>query len=217
MKSKKILKIIGIILLILIILFLIHTIRNFVIIKDLQNKISEYVDSKNHHIKSITTEDDGTIVQLDYYQKDDKQVVFLQRENKEEKTKTSIYNNGESINTYTETHDTKTVKLNSANSLVVNIANMLETENDWQTLLYSITAKIKNIEINGKECYSIDNLFSPYYMYGSEKNETYLEKDTGLLFKQTINNITSQKEYEFNNVDDSIFTEPNINEYTIIK
>ena len=41
MRTKKILKIIGIILIILLVLTLIHTIRNYIIIRNLQNKISK--------------------------------------------------------------------------------------------------------------------------------------------------------------------------------
>lgn len=215
MKCKKILKIIGIILLILLVLILIHTIRNFIIIKNLQNQIAQYVNSENYYIKSVTSENNGVIVKTEYYQKDDKQVVLMERDNNGEKTKISMYNNGERINTFTETLDAKSVKLNSPNSIVVQIVNVLQTDNNWQTFLYSIISKVKKVEYNGKECYSIDNFLSPYYMYGTEKNEVYIEKDTGLLLKQTIDDITTQKEYQFNNVDDSIFIEPDISQYTL--
>ena len=47
MKIKKVLKILGIIIVILIILILIHTIRNYIIIRDLQNKFSQYSGSSN--------------------------------------------------------------------------------------------------------------------------------------------------------------------------
>lgn len=216
MKSKKILKIIGIILLILIVLILIHTIRNFIIIRNLQNKIAKYVDSENYYIKNTTTsENNGVIVQMDYYQKDNKQVVFLERDNNGEKTKISMYNNGERIDTFTETSDTKKVKLNSPSSISVQVVNVLQTDNDWQTFLYSIIAKVKKVELNGKECYRIDSFFSPYYIYGKEKNEAYIEKDTGLLVKQIIDDTIAQREYEFNNVDDSIFVEPDIGQYSL--
>ena len=54
-------------------------------------------------------------------------------------------------------------------------------------------------------------------MYGTEKNEIYVDKDTGLvIFKNTDGELT-EKEYEFNNVEDSIFIEPNIGEYKLIE
>ena len=47
------------------------------------------------------------------------------------------------------------------------------------------------------------------------KNEYYINKQTGLLVKSVINDIIAQREYEFDNIDDSIFIEPDINQYTI--
>ena len=76
-------------------------------------------------------------------------------------------------------------------------------------------SKVKKVDYNGKECYSINNFLSPYYMYGTENNEVYIEKETGLLLKQTTDDITTEKEYEFNNVEDSIFIEPDISQYTL--
>ena len=47
MSKKKIFKILGILLLVVIAIFLIHTIRNYIIITDLQNKIDNYSNSTN--------------------------------------------------------------------------------------------------------------------------------------------------------------------------
>ena len=47
------------------------------------------------------------------------------------------------------------------------------------------------------------------------KNEIYVEKNTGLLTKSVLNDQVMNREYEFNNVDDSTFIEPNIREYTL--
>ena len=69
MKIKNVLKIIGIIVAILIILFLIHTIRNYVIVTGLQNKIKPYFNSSNYYMKSVTTSNDGTTVTMEYYKK----------------------------------------------------------------------------------------------------------------------------------------------------
>jgi len=87
MKVKKILKIIGIIFAIALLLLIIHTVRNFIIISDIQGKIAEYSGNNNHHIKIVSTQNNGTIVKTDYYKKDNKKVVFLEREINGEKTK----------------------------------------------------------------------------------------------------------------------------------
>ncbi len=86
MNKKKILKIIGIIIAILIILILIHTIRNFIIITDLQNKISKYSNSSNYFIKSVAKEESGNIITINYYKKDNKQVMFMERNIKRRNT-----------------------------------------------------------------------------------------------------------------------------------
>ena len=45
----------------------------------MQNKILQYQDSANYYIKSVATENNGTIVTMKYYKKDNKPVVFLER------------------------------------------------------------------------------------------------------------------------------------------
>ena len=79
MKKKRIIKIIGIILIIILIFIAIHTIRNTIIISDLQNKIDNYSNSTNYYTKSVATESNGTVVTMEYYKKDKKEVVFLER------------------------------------------------------------------------------------------------------------------------------------------
>ena len=133
-EDKKVLKIIGVLLAILIIVFLIHTIRNYVIVTGLQNKIKPYFNSSNYYMKSVTTSNDGTTVTMDYYKKENKQVAFLER------------------------------------------------------------------NLNGEI---------------SKDSETIIDKNTGLLVKLTFGEEQSEKEYKFDNVDDSIFIEPDISEYTL--
>ena len=213
MNKKKIFKIILIIIAVIFIIFLIHTVRNFIIISDLQNKIAEYSDNNNHRIKIISTQSNGIIVKTDYYKKDNNKVVFLEREMNGEKTKVSIYDIGESHHTFTDAKDVKKVSLNSG-FIEVQIYNGTETENIGQTILSSIIADIKSVKENGKEYYQLKHTVSPYSM--SFEGETILvDKETGLMYKNINSESTATREYEFNNVDDSIFVEPDISEYTI--
>lgn len=214
MNLKKVLKIIAIILVVIIIAFLIHTIRNYVIITNLQNSISKYAESRNFYIKSIANENNGTIVTMEYYKKDDKEVVFLERNLNGEITKISMYNNGERTNTYTETEDKKIAQLDSENIMSINIYNNLETDNKLQTFLGSIFTRIKSEKFNGKDCYVISEFLSSMSLTNNNQ-ENFIEKDTGLLVKINLNGMNTEKEYEFNNVDDSIFIEPDISEYTL--
>ena len=135
MKMKKILIVLGIIIAILVMIVLVHTIRNYIIITDLQNKIAKYSISTNYYVKSVTKENDGTVSTIEDYKKDNKQATFLERKQKEESTKVSIYYDGSSTDTFSETKDTKIAELDNSSIMSVDIYNNLETDNKWQTLL----------------------------------------------------------------------------------
>ena len=215
MKTKKVLKIIGIVMAILIILILIYTIRNYIIITDLQSKILNYQDSKNYHIKSVANSNDGTTnIKMDYYRKDNKQVIFIERNANGDIIKLSMYDNGERVDTFTETQNTKTVKLNSGELMTVNIYNYLETDNKWQTFIGSIISNIRSEKCNDKECYVIKG-FTSTTSLTFEGTKIYIDKDTGLLVKVIEDETISNREYEFNNVEDTIFVEPDISQYTL--
>lgn len=196
-------------------ILIIHTIKNYIIITDLQSKISNYQDSKNYHIKSVANSNDGTTnIKMDYYRKDNKQVIFIERNANGESVKLSMYDNGERVDTFTDTQDTKTAKLNSGELMTVNIYNYLETDNKWQTLLGCITAKIKSTNLNGKECYIVKDFLSSTSLT-SEGAKTYIDKETGLFLQTTETEIITERDYEFYNVEDSIFIEPDISQYTL--
>ena len=96
----------------------------------------------------------------------------------------------------------------------VNIYNFLETDSKWQTFLSSITAKIKSTECNGKQCYEVKGFLSTTSL--TEKgSKVYIEKDTGLYVKAIGDNMIMEREYEFDNVDDSIFVEPDVSQYSL--
>ena len=185
MKIKKILKIIGIIVGILIILLLVHTIRNYIIITDLQDKFSQYSDSSNYYIKSIATEDNGTIITMKYYSKDNKQVVFLERNINGETSKISMYDDGEKTDTFWDNKENKIVQLDSETMIEINIYNRLETDNNWQTFLGSIFASVKSTNYNGKECYVIrkNSRDSKSLNY----NECWIDKETMMNVRNVMN------------------------------
>ena len=212
--KKKILKVIGIVILVVIVIFLIHTIRNYIIISDLQNKIAKYSNSTNYYTKSVAEESDGTVVTTKYYKKDNKEALFLERNVNGEISKVSIYNNGERKDTFWDNKEAKIVRLNTENLMAVNIYNFTETDNKWQTLLGSMIASIKSTNCDGKECYILKR-FPAAILVDSEKSEIYIEKDTGLYFKTVDEGRTSEREYEFDKVDDSIFVEPDISQYKL--
>ena len=215
MNNKKAFKIVGIILIIIIVIFLIHTIRNYIIIYKLQKKLVKYETYQSYFIKTKTTDNKGVEVTLSYYKNKDKEVAIMERKFNNEVTKMSMYNNGQRIDVFYDTPTDKTVEINSKASMIVNSYNFLETDNNWQTFLGSIFARIESSEYNGKKCYIINDFKTPMFMNGTEKNEYYIEKDTGLYLKAIIDDQISEREYDFNKVDDSIFIEPDISQYRL--
>ena len=212
-------KILKIILLIIVAIFVIRTGRNFIIISSLSNKADDYVSSTNYHKK--TTNFDGTSMTImDTYSKDGKLVSFLTRVTPEETNKISVYKNGETSNLYFETGDKKTAQLNQKDVMIaVNIVNYLDTDHNLlAALLGSITSSIKTVNCNEKDCYLITNFLTSNWLT-SENEGTYIDKETGLMVRSTMNGNSTDTVvdyiHEFNTVSDDIFVEPDINEYEI--
>lgn len=215
MNLKKFLKTIAIILIIIVAIVLVNTIRKTIIISKLQNEFTKYTSSNNYSFSKMYNMQDNSTKTLKYYKKDKKQVIFMT----EGTTKTLMYNNGERIDTFKEENGNKTVNLDYPKAMSVGIEknNVLETTNLWQTFIYSFLAKIKNVEFNGKACYEISNFLTPYFEYDENNTVHIIEKETGLVVKSTFDNTEVIIEYSFDNVDDSVFVEPDIGEYTLQK
>ena len=80
MNKKKVLKTILLVVLLVIVAFVLYTIRNFIIVKGLQNKIAQYTAISNFSATiNQTFTDDSTNVLINYYQDGNKQAVILQR------------------------------------------------------------------------------------------------------------------------------------------
>ena len=216
-KYNRKLKSLKIILLIILAIFLIRTGRNMIIMAELANEANEHISSKNYR-KISTSYQGDTLSIIDYYFKDGKYVMIMNRLTKNETNKIIAYNNGKTINTYYETGDKKIAKLNAGGLIGVNIINYFESDNILSFIIRSITTNIKNVECNGKECYLVnDNLLGEV---------TYIDKETGLIVRNNTGVYTNQEtksttnglqdiRYEFGTVTDEIFIEPNINEYEL--
>lgn len=218
MNKKKVFKTIGILVLIIVILMLLYVIRNTIIVTKLQKNIKEYTSKTNFSIKVTNLTSEMSKMTVNYYKKDNKEAVILERNVDENSVKMSFYNNGERKDLFIETNDKKTVQVNTKNQLLgLNITDSLQTDNLWQTILYSSIARIKTENVNGKECYKVSDFYSPYWMYGDNITEFYIEKDTGLLIKTVIDDEVAVREYSFDDVEDSAFVEPDIGLYTVVE
>ena len=214
MSKKKFLKTLGCILLVIIVIILIHTVRNYIIITKLQTNISNYANSTNFYKATITTIEEGTKVTVKYYKKDNKQAVFINRDLNENKNQVAMYDNGDRVDIFIDSQESKVAKLNSGKIMSEGIYNQLENETKWQTFLGSILANVRKTNYNNKECYIIKNFLSTTSLE-YEGAKIYVEKDTGLLIRTDEGDAVAEYEYDFDNVDDSIFAEPDISQYTL--
>lgn len=207
---KKILKYVLIIILLVIVIALIHIFRNYFIIRKLQKNIEAYTSSTNYHIK---TESADTVA--NYYKKGEKQVIIVEKYADDKNTRLSVYNTGERIDMFIEEGENKIARLNSVTVISIEVNNYLKTDNNWQTFLACTKAKIKKVDYDGKECYLIDNFITPMFINGEQENKAYIEKDSGLCLRMITDGEVVERKYEFNNVDESVFEEPDISQFTI--
>lgn len=223
-KYSNKMRILKIILLVILAVFLITTGRKMVIIASMSNKASKYTNSKNYHQASTSYSGNG-LVKMDTYYKDGKRVTFLRSISESGTSKISIYNNGETTNSYFENGDKKILQPNDATGLEIQIPNYFETSNMFEFIVSSIMVNIKSTECNGKKCYLVTNFMSSNILAGIDEG-TYIEKETGLIIRNgglqstdpETGNVTDgihDATYEFDNVSDEIFVEPDISEYEI--
>lgn len=217
--KKVVIASLVVVLVLIFIITLIHTIRNYKIIKDLQEKNKEYSSKTNYHIiiKEKLTSDVN--INTDYYFKDDKIHTNMETTNKNEISKMSIYSTEEQgkNNIYMEStiNPEKTAKLNSSESTyVMFLYNGLETITKKDIFIESLLANIKSEECNGKKCYKVKNIVTPYHVI-QDGEEDYIEKETGLTIRKVTKDYTQELQYEFDTVTDEDFEEPDISEYTI--
>lgn len=183
----------------------------------MQEKADIYSSNTNFHEKIILTENTETTV-TDIYQKSEKKLVVISKTSTD--TTTSLYYNNIKCDMFYESPEGKRAKLSSSATLIEPlITNYVEVSNNWSTFLASLCTSIKKIEYNGADCYHMTgNLDSVFWVSPLGKKEMYINKDTGLCLKLVYSNgKTINCNYEFNNVSDTVFVEPDISQYTLIE
>jgi len=209
-RKLKILRNILLIILVIVLIYLGNTLRKFFIIKDLQHKAEENLKSTNYQLRII-----APWGQDYYYKKDNKTADFSY--SRDNTTEMLNYNNNGVVHTFIQTPEEKKAIIYSekmpseANSQYYVIE---EANNDFELFLICSKIKIKKDNFNGKKCYVIDN--SSYVINYDNRYQKYIEMETGLVIKELDRNRSMQYIYQFNNVDDLIFEEPDINEYEVV-
>lgn len=217
---KKVVKIGLIIVFIIFILFVMNTIRKLIIIKGLQKNVSQYTASTNYHIKSMSNQENGIILTLNSYRKDNKKLFIIERiENGKTNVKIATYDNGKEKHTFFETPESKKASLDSHVIMVMNVYDYFGNQSNMQLICSCIGSKVENAEYKGKECYRIGSFPGAVSLSdaNSDVSAVYIEKNTGLVLKTNFGTIDSEREYEFGTVQDEIFEEPDISQYELVE
>ena len=227
-------KIIFILFLVIIILLGENVIRKYKILKQIANKADETININNYHKRVYWYDKDRTSI-VDYYGLNDKRKM-VRREMSSQGTKVvTIYgtkisedesgNKQYNCNVYTVDGETKTVGLNKTIGMGVDPQNPIEiSKSSTLSLLFMASrVSIKNDIYNGEKCFFISTN-SSNVAFNFLSNAEFISKNTGL----TINSMSyevevedgentrwpaSDYEYEFNNVSEDEFVEPDVNEY----
>ena len=228
------LKIMFVIFLIIIILFGANVARKYIILKQIANKADETINVNNYHKRVYYYDKERTSI-IDYYGLNDKRkIVRREISDKETKIETTygtefskdeFGNKQYNCNIYTVSGEEKTAKLNRKVYVGIDPQNPIEIGKDSVPgLLFLATrVSIKEDTYNGEECYFVSSS-SPNVTFSILSNAGYISKNTGLLINSMSFEIevddgnysrwpASDYEYEFNNVNEDEFIEPDINEY----
>jgi len=201
--------------------------RRTIIIKSLQNKVNSVKENTNYHM--IQYDYEGVYYRKnEVYSKDGKTVLIITHNNTNGLQKLTKYTNEDKSNIYIESNENKVAILNQDASFPPNytgIKNYIETSTVGDFILNILRCKITTANMNGKECYKIDQFFVSNFLYeNGEGWSIYIDKKTGLpvrTFGGTITNengtftIVNDYQYNFNTVTDEVFVEPDINEYEV--
>ena len=218
--------------------FIILTARKVIIISSLSKNAENTINTSNYHTVTYS-------YYLEDYSKtevfslgDKKKIITTQRKDNginkitifARKNESSSENDKKYIaNIYREVKDEKdgkiekVVNLNQEIEIFVNPQNVTKTENYLQLFVYSILSSVKDTTFNGEECYYISNFKS---VNNNLEEGIYVNKSTGLPISSIAYEYknpdgtrgrvpTSDYIYEFNEVKEEEFVEPNIDEYKV--
>lgn len=223
-KKVAVSTVITTIIVLIILIFIIMLCKQVLIIKGLQNKISEYIDSSNYSI--ISTAYDGNSISYDEcFVNGNKYISSTNLLDREHNNKTSTFSDGKTINTYIESGETKIAMLNTDEGAPSKkeVIDSLETDSFGEFIYMLFSAKISSAKCNGKDCYKIENLKTSNFLYTENGyNTIYLDKETGLLVRVIIGDSNNDSKdsiidysYEFNTITDENIKEPDISEYEV--
>ena len=225
-KYRNKLRVLRIILLVIVLVFVINTGRKVYIINDLNNKAKEYINSENYK-KTIYLLDSGKYVKSEGYCLNNKQKIVITTidENGEKEVVTVYGEKGSNkINTYTEKEGKKTARINEQGEVSIEIGDAFYgLDNKATLIIYAILTNINKTTFNGEECYYVsgpENLGPYKLMYVNKNNGLIISRiafETEFVNSEKGRVPSTEYKFEFNNVTEEDFIEPDISEYEIIE
>ena len=213
-------------------IFIAILVRKMIILIDVQNKISKYIDSNNYYVKTYYYANDEINIRENFVLGEkSKEIEYFIASGERMEVNTfykTRYCDGNQDNYYIETQGHKLASLNKTPPIErFHIRYDVKTDNIWQLILIALTSDISTENCNGKECYKIN--LSMIYDDGKltkYKSTEYINKEDGLVIRyideQNINLAKGEGtgqildyKYEFENVTQEEFIEPDIAEYEI--
>ena len=224
--------IIVFILLFIILAACIHTVKNIIIFKKIEENQAKYSNLTNYHIVASYYSGKQYVVN-ETYRKDDIYLSTLTRYNNDSGLiKMTFYNSNGGCRLYVDVRNnketSKKVYFTDYNSGILTMDTYGGEGHIYSNLIIdSFLTRISRSECNGKDCYVLEGKYLPWMLH-DERNTasySYVEKETGLFIRGS-NGITGDSLggefdaiqdwfYEFDKVTDEDVTPPNIADYEI--
>lgn len=223
MDKKKILKICLIMIVLIIAILLFCMIRNYTIAKNIINEnVDKAINSESIYAKTTIKEGENIRETFDNYKKENKELT-VNKMNNEDGTQSiiSTYIDGKNSTTYYENKEGKFVQQKQIQELAKpteeDARASLEKESKIATFFAGAFTPFKSVNIDGKDCYLVQKsslpIFEDMLNDDAKDRRIYIDKETYMIVKTVADDVITEYEYEFNNVDDNIFIQPDINEY----
>lgn len=220
--KKKI--IFGVVLLILAILLTLG-IKNYVIIQSLEKKFEEYANKDNYHIYNFVHQANGLKTTRDEYKKGNNSLIAYYSSDINKGLLSKVYkNDAQKVNYITIYSDSKTTNIvneDFKDETNVEIISYLKDLSFGDKLRLAVSNSLKTEKYNGKEVYRISgkSLENEY----ENVIDCLVEKETGLVVYVSYKSADEKDKdveftemyYEFDNVDDSIFVQPDKSNFEV--
>lgn len=203
--------------------FIISTARKIIILTSLKDKVAEYRQSTDVHIKT----ESGEISVETFITNDMHKLVLNYRTKNLVLTQIEDYNMNEQ-RTYFDSGEIKSLDIKKDVSEFMQIIPMYtfaDSQNLLETIVNSVNSKIYTEDVDGMKCYVIESTKNTNFGFSGEpiNGKGYVNKETGLKVKfiETVENYgeisdkVTTYEYSFDKIPEEDLQEPDRNEYEI--